>query len=285
MNDMVSIVLPVYNGEKYLKESIESIVNQTYQNWELIIIDDGSTDSTAQIARDYVKKDKRIHYYPNTQNMKLPRSLNRGFTLTSGDYLTWTSDDNRYLPEAIGKMHDTLKNNNADFVFASCRVINEVGEGIEYMMTSKKRLHEIIGQNIVGACFMYTRKAYDEVGEYNPEYALVEDFDYWQRLYTKFGAIAISEILYEYRWHGGALTSTMSQKNFYNILEKMLLKNYSLFKAPGLESKFFYFRALYKCRVALDDKENPYKRRYSFYRFFYYITKKIPRKLKRKFIK
>lgn len=61
MEELISIVLPVYNGERYLRESIDSVLNQTYRNWELIIVDDCSTDSSAKIAREYTKKDKRIY--------------------------------------------------------------------------------------------------------------------------------------------------------------------------------------------------------------------------------
>lgn len=75
---MISIVLPVYNGERYLKKSIESCLNQSYRNWELLIIDDGSTDRSAEIAKEYVQIDSRVHYYRNEHNLKLPKTLNRG---------------------------------------------------------------------------------------------------------------------------------------------------------------------------------------------------------------
>ena len=103
MDDLISIVLPIYNGEKYMKQSIDSVINQTYANWELLIVDDGSTDNTAAIAREYAEKDNRIKYYKNPQNMRLPKTLNRGFSLATGDYLTWTSDDNYYYPTALEK--------------------------------------------------------------------------------------------------------------------------------------------------------------------------------------
>ena len=108
MDDLISIVLPIYNGEKYMKQSIDSVINQTYANWELLIVDDGSTDNTAAIAREYAEKDNRIKYYKNPQNMRLPKTLNRGFSLATGDYLTWTSDDNYYYPTALEKMYTTL---------------------------------------------------------------------------------------------------------------------------------------------------------------------------------
>ena len=94
MSDLISIVLPVYNGAKFLCESIDSVINQTYKNWELLILDDCSTDETAKIAQKYVEQDSRIRYYLNEKNLRLPRNLNKGFSLAKGDYLTWTSDDN-----------------------------------------------------------------------------------------------------------------------------------------------------------------------------------------------
>ena len=100
----VSIVLPTYNGEKFIKESIESVLNQTFEDWELIIVDDCSTDGTLEIIKEYLKKDYRIHLIHNETNRKLPLSLNIGFRKSMGEYLTWTSDDNIYHADAIEKM-------------------------------------------------------------------------------------------------------------------------------------------------------------------------------------
>ena len=282
MEELISIVLPVYNGEKYLRESIDSVLAQTYKNWELLIVDDCSTDSSAAIAKEYASKDRRIYYYRNENNLRLPRNLNKGFRLAKGDYLTWTSDDNKFKPTALEKMYDALKNNqNAQFVFASCRVINSEGEAIEYIMVDDKRKKQIVGHNVVGACFMYTRKAYEEVGEYNPDFTLVEDYDYWQRIYAKFNAVAISDILYEYRWHDGALTSTMKKDTFNKTLEKMLLKNRSLFGKIDTESNYYFYQGLYNCRKNLDDKKNPYKWKYKWYSMIFLFEYRIPGKIKR----
>lgn len=109
MEELISIVLPVYNGEKYLRESIDSILAQTYKNWELLIVDDCSTDSSSEIAKEYVSKDRRIYYYHNENNLRLPRNLNKGFSLARGNYLTWTSDDNRFKPTALEKMYFQIK--------------------------------------------------------------------------------------------------------------------------------------------------------------------------------
>ena len=97
----ISVVLPVYNGEAYLKDAIKSILNQTFQDFELIIVDDCSTDRTTEIVKRYVDCDSRIILIQNKVNLKLPESLNKGFSHATGDYWTWTSCDNLYMPDAF----------------------------------------------------------------------------------------------------------------------------------------------------------------------------------------
>ena len=101
MDKLVSIVLPTFNGEEFLAQSIESVLKQSYKNLELIIVNDCSTDSTPRIIEEFAKKDSRIKIIHNAINQKLPRSLNIGFNAASGEYWTWTSDDNYYLENAI----------------------------------------------------------------------------------------------------------------------------------------------------------------------------------------
>lgn len=282
MNDLVSIVLPIYNGEKYMRESIESVIAQTYKNWELLILDDCSTDNTAIIANEYVNKDSRIKYFKNENNLRLPGNLNKGFSLAKGDYLTWTSDDNRYRPTAIEKMYKALsENNDNEFVFASCRIINDSGEEIEYIMVNENSKKQIVGKNPVGACFMYTRNVYQTVGEYNPQLVLVEDFDYWQRIVSKFNAITIEEILYDYRWHSDALTSTMKKDQFYKNLEKTLLNNIEAFGKLDYLQKYYFYKGLYDCETNLNSENNIYKTKFALYKVIYILRKRVPHLAKR----
>lgn len=265
-----------------MRKSIDSIVNQTYTNWELLILDDCSADCTQKIAHEYVKKDNRIHYYRNEQNLRLPKNLNKGFSLAKGDYLTWTSDDNLYKPTALEKMLKALKDNpSAHFAFASCRIIDEDDKGIEYIMVNQNSPKRIVGMDSVGACFLYTRTVYEQIGDYDSAYTLVEDFDYWQRIFQKFQVVPIDEILYLYRWHDGALTSTMKKDLFYKTLEKMLLKNRPGFGKIDAEEKYYYYQGLYTCRKNLKDEKNPYANPYRFYRSIYLVQHRIPNKIKR----
>lgn len=229
---LISIVLPVYNGEKYLEKALRSIVQQTYENFELIIVDDCSTDHTPDIIRRYVDKDKRIRCIRNVINLKLPKALNAGFAKANGVYLTWTSDDNCYKPNALEVMVKYLEgHNNIDMVYANYTEIDFAGKIIR-----KRYLEEpggIVYKNVVGACFLYRHEIAKCVGEYDANLFLAEDYDYWIRI-SKVGMIAhIADNLYYYRIHRSSLTSDrcdMAVTQTYRVLEKHFLYLYSFMK-------------------------------------------------------
>ncbi len=204
-NPKVSIVLPTYNGSKHLKESIDSCLNQTYQNIELIIVDDCSTDETPDIVRSY--NDPRVRYVRNETNQRLPRSLNIGFALATGEYLTWTSDDNEFLPEAIEMMLGFLiENKGVDFVYAdNLSKFLDTGETKKRNISGPQNIGE---RNCIGACYLYTRRVYETLGGFNPNYELVEDYEYWVRVSKKFRMHYLPRVLYIYGEHSKSLTGT-----------------------------------------------------------------------------
>ncbi len=104
----LSIGLPVFNGEKYLKESIDSILAQSYQDFELIISDNASTDHTQQICKEYASMDSRIRYYRNEKNIGAPKNFNRVFELSSGFYFKWAAYDDVHAPEFLRKCVSVL---------------------------------------------------------------------------------------------------------------------------------------------------------------------------------
>ncbi len=205
---IVSIVLPSYNGARYIEESMDSVLRQTFPDWELILVNDGSTDRTRDIMEAYAAKDGRIRVIHNDPNQRLPRSLNIGFRQARGKYLTWTSDDNRYLPRAIEVMVQALDADPAaPMVSAEMECIDESGA-----VTGGYPVYEdhlIWAEDLVGACFMYRREALVKVGEYDPAKVYVEDYDYWLRLRVAMGEIKrVPDLLYQYRRHGESLTAT-----------------------------------------------------------------------------
>lgn len=262
MDKLISIVLPVYNGERFLRESIDSIRRQTYTGWELIIVDDCSSDATPDIAKEYASADSRIHYYRNEVNLKLPRTLNKGFSLARGDYLTWTSDDNRFQHQALEKMlNKLLSDPEAQVVYAAYQLIDEKGNTTGQIYADEYPNKHILGENVIGSCFMFTRKAYETTGEYDPELFLVEDYDYWQRMLMQYKAVGIRETLYDYRMHGSSLTSTKNEKRFGELLEYMLLKNRPGFGKIDAEAEYHFYRTLVRAREK-QGGENPYRFRY-----------------------
>ncbi len=215
----VSIVLPTYNGEKYIRESIDSILCQNFEDWELIIVDDCSTDHTPEIIDGYAGKDGRIKVIHNRVNQKLPEALNVGFREAVGECLTWTSDDNRYMQNAIREMYSKLTDNEeVKMVCADMKLIDMEGEirGKCLPYEEERMLYE----NCVGACFMYKREVLEQVGDYDSGMFCVEDYDYWLRVLVRFGKIEhIAKCLYLYRQHEDSLTFTKKEKIWLQLLK------------------------------------------------------------------
>lgn len=205
---LVSIVLPVYNGARFLRQAMESCLEQTYRNIELIVVDDASTDETPEIIGSF--DDARLVSVRNQRNLNLPASLNAGFARAGGEYLTWTSDDNYYAPRAIGKMVAFLRAREADFV---CCDFLSVGDGAPKLDPQVRTpdLASLARDNCVGACFLYSRRVREAVGGYDPEAFLAEDYDYWIRVAKRFTMLYLQEPLYYYRYHAETLSARFAR--------------------------------------------------------------------------
>ena len=208
--ERVSIVLPTYNGAKYIRQSIDSCLNQTYKNIELIVVDDGSTDRTPQIIQSYT--DPRIKYLRHEKNKGLPRALNTGFAHATGSYLTWTSDDNLYAKEAIEKMLSFLKQKKGSFVYCDFYLLKNNNFSQRRLFRLPDRVN-LGNSNHIRACFLYSRKVKDIIGDYDPEVLLSEDYDYWIRVSKKFSMYHLNEPLYYFRMHH----DTLSYIKFFEI--------------------------------------------------------------------
>ena len=120
----VSIVLPTYNGSKYLRQSIQSCLDQSHRNIELIVVDDGSRENIGAVVGEF--SDTRIRYMRHETNRGLPASLNTGFQLATGTYLTWTSDDNYYAADAIERLTRFLQRHpTVSFVYSSMFIVDD----------------------------------------------------------------------------------------------------------------------------------------------------------------
>jgi glycosyltransferase involved in cell wall biosynthesis len=193
-----------------LREAIESCLNQTFPDWELIIVDDASTDETPAIIAQYLERDERVRSITNAANRKLPASLNIGFEAARGDLLTWTSDDNLYRPGALDEMVAFLRRSpHIDLVYADFTVIDEHGLPTKPGWTGP--LSELPLADVIGACFLYRRKVHERLGGYAEDLYLVEDYDFWMRASKLFKFGWLQRDLYLYRSHPHSLTSTRTQ--------------------------------------------------------------------------
>jgi glycosyltransferase involved in cell wall biosynthesis len=199
----VSIILPVYNGARYLRQAIESCLTQTYQNFELIVVDDGSQDNSVEIVKTYT--DSRLTLIQHDRNKKLPAALNTGFSHSIGSYLTWTSHDNYYVPTAIAELVQFLEDSRGvDFVYSDEYIIDERDGSVQLDRTGP--VERLVEQSCLGGCFLYTRAVYEKLGPYDERLFLAEDYDYWLRALSSFKLAHLDRALYYYRLHPRSLT-------------------------------------------------------------------------------
>lgn len=206
---IVSVVLPCYNGATMLHTAIDSCINQSFKDWELIIVNDCSTDQTLEIARRYAKKDGRIRVLDNETNLKLPASLNRGFAEARGMYYTWTSDDNIMHANMLQELSSFLDSNPECGLVASDYIVIDEHDNLKRKVELPDNLSVVLPlNNYLGCSFMYRKEVADTIGSYRTDLFLVEDYDYWLRISFQFSVARLNKILYSYREHPKSLTST-----------------------------------------------------------------------------
>jgi len=225
---------------------------------QLIIVNDGSTDNTAEIIGTY--HDSRIIYIRNSTNLGLSASLNKGFAVSTGHYLTWTSDDNYYHENAIEQLINAIKrNNNVDFVYSNYFIIDQNDKVISTKNVGTP--WKIIRHNCVGPCFLYSRQVYNHIGQYNEKVLLAEDYDYWLRVYKHYKMAKIEKNLYYYRLHPTSLTGQLGHDQAYQRAEKVRKSHvtiFDIFKYSILRT-FERIKSLCKNPEKIIDRINLYK--------------------------
>lgn len=214
----VSVVLPTYNGSKHIRQAIESCLGQTYEHMELIIVDDGSTDDTANIIAAY--EDARIVFLRKQSNQGLPAALNAGFENSRGEFLSWISDDNYFAPSALEDMLTFLIEIGGEFVFCDFFRFDENDTSNMQLV----RLPDAPGlrrHNDIGPCFMYSRKVFNRVGGYDDLASLVEDYDYWIRVSKAFPMHHLAKALYYYRSRASSLSSRQNEIQIASVFARL----------------------------------------------------------------
>ena len=220
---LVSVIMPAYNAEKYIGEAIESILNQTFTDYEFIILDDASTDSTWEIIQNYAKQDARILPVKNEKNLYIAENRNKGLSLAKGKYIVWQDADDISLPTRIEKQV-TLMENNPSVGICGAYIQSFNGTGMldirRYAQNDADLRKNIFKFSPVAQPVAIVRKdAVDEVGYFNPNYPPAEDIDMSFRIGEFYDFANIPEVLLKYREHPNSATHVKLKKQIKATLE------------------------------------------------------------------
>jgi len=206
MHDLISIVMPAYNSEKYIRNSIKSVINQTYKNWELIIIDDYSTDNTVSIIEEF--QNKNIHLIKNKKNSGAAISRNKGIKLAKGNYIAFLDSDDLWNKEKLEKQINFMKSNNYDFTYTSFTYLKERKTKkviIPEKLTYKESLKNTI---ILTSTVMINLKNIQKKIVYMPNIRKGQDTaTWWNILKNNYIAHGLNMSLTKYRVHKNSLSN------------------------------------------------------------------------------
>lgn len=257
MKGLVSVVIPVYNVKKYLDECMESVVNQSYRNLEIIIVDDGSTDGSGEACDEWGRKDSRIKVI-HRENGGLSVARNTGIEASTGEFIAFIDSDDYFEQNAIEVLYNCATSLNADLTVGQGLRVDENGNRIkEGQYADKyepKDEEKILSEEEFWRCFsnnlyfvvawskLYRRELFDGVrfpeGKINEDYAIARHIVQKAKVISSTG-----KRIYKYRIRQGSIMRTAySEKNLFLLREHIDLINYILEKNFSSESKYYICR-------------------------------------------
>ena len=201
---LVSIIIPVYNGSNYLKDAIDSALAQTYENIEIIVVNDGSNDkgATEQIAKSY---GKRIKYYYK-ENGGVATALNLGIKKMTGEYFSWLSHDDLYYQDKIEKQMNLLAKLNYKkiFLYSNYSILRD-GQITpvvhNHEMLTRKPKYSLLRGCVNGITILIPKSILDEMGKFDEKLRCTQDYDYWRRIEAKYDFVHMEDVLSITRLH------------------------------------------------------------------------------------
>lgn len=233
MEEKVSIITASYNSERFIKKTIESVLKQTYKNWEMIIIDDCSSDNTESIVNKYIASDKRIKFYKLEKNSGAAIARNLGINKATGEFIAFLDSDDLWDENKLEKQIEFMKKTKIGFSFTGYRLIKESGELLnkEIMVPEKVDYNSLLKNTIIGCLTVMIDKRI--IGEFKmPELRAGQDTATWLSILRKGNiAYGYNEILASYRLVNGSISSNKIKalKRTWNIYRNV--ENLSLYKS------------------------------------------------------
>lgn len=213
-NPEVSIVIPMFNAQNFVANTLESLVNQSFRNIEIIVVDDGSTDNSKKVV-DHFSYDRRIRYYKK-ENGGTGSALNYGHERAKGKYITWCSADNLYYPMFIEILLEAIKQKSAEnprvqLVYSDFHFLRADGQPIKPVIHTKPQTGaDLIEGYDIGMSFLYTKELWEKTGPYWNR--ICEDFNWVVRAaqHAEFGLV--NAVLAGFRVHGGQITGSRQEE-------------------------------------------------------------------------
>lgn len=221
MQPLVSIITPMYNSENFILKTIESVVNQTYSNWELLLVDDGSTDNTIQIVEDFKQKYTNIKLLQNSTNLGAAKSRNKGIFEAKGDYIAFLDADDLWKPIKLDLQIQFMETHKCDVSFSSYEQIDESGKPLHKLVKALPKLtyNKYLKTNYIGNLTgMYNAKTLGKIT--SPDLRKRQDWLLWLAAIKKSGkpALGIQESLAYYRVRQNSISSNKIELLKYNYL-------------------------------------------------------------------
>ena len=232
MDDKFTIITPSYNSEQYIDETIKSVISQTYQNWELIIIDDDSSDNSVRIIENYVKKDNRIILIKLSNNRGPAIARNTGITLAKGRYIAFLDSDDIWLPEKLSKQLHLLNIRDLPFTCSAYNVINESGEIVSKFIPPKQISYNSMLKTSSIGCSTVVYDTWKLGKLFMPNLQKQQDYVLWLTLIKKIDlAEGTSEVLANYRLRDNSVSSNKIKCGIYQWKIYRKLEQISLLKS------------------------------------------------------
>jgi len=227
--ELISIITPAYNAEKYISETIDSVLKQTYVNWELIIVDDCSTDSTSEIVQNYQKKDDRIKYYRLANNSgaaSIPRNV--GLEKAKGTYVTFLDSDDIWLPEKLEKQMLYLQQTNSDLIYTNTVYFYPDGSEIFLKTYLVPSFFSLLMVDRIALSSVLVKRTDDLYFE--PSLKVAQDHLLWLLLYKKgYKFYLVNEFLTKYRYNSDSILHSNPFKSLldgYKVIQ-LISKRYN----------------------------------------------------------
>jgi len=249
----ISVGLPVYNGAKYLRFALNSVLSQTFADFELIISDDASTDATQEICREYAAKDQRVHYYRNESNLGAAGNYNRVFELSRGEFFKWASHDDEFHPSLLEKCLKVFEQSPSStvLVFSKAVIIDAEGQVTDFSQDainqSASRPYARLGSLIFSCHYAHPLWGLIRTGELRRT-RLIGKFEADHILLAELvllgRCIEIPEVLYRERRHDGCATIANRKRQELLAWHDPNGKLSKISLSHGLQWKLEYFKAI-----------------------------------------